>query len=59
MTDVKTLPASEALANENAGYMDRKRFDYAGFYGLYIGDNIVSWSQNTLSSGYTLTQPSA
>ena len=31
MTDVHTLPASEALANENAGYMDRKKLGYTTF----------------------------
>lgn len=53
MYNVRTLDDSEAVANENQGYMQRREIVNA--WSCIIGDHIKEWSTNTLETAYTKT----
>lgn len=56
MTHVKTLDTNETEANDEYGYMHRLQFKSGSIpAGAIVGDQIVTWSQNTLESGCTVT----
>lgn len=53
MTYVKTLPDSEAISNENYGYM--QRYTNVGWGVVIIGDYVAQWSTNTLEQSVTVS----
>ena len=54
MTHVHTIAASEAVTNDDAGYMLPLWNNSSRWY-KYIGDVVKEWSNDTLSAGYDVT----